>query len=87
MNVKSEEIINFVNKFAECAFRDHFPVRACDATIGKIVRQNVDQIELNPKRLRLDDERLYYVSEYSYKRIRVNNVQNVQNERKMHPKC
>ena len=44
MNVKSEEIINFANKFAECAFRDYFHSRVCDATTVKMVWQNVDQI-------------------------------------------
>lgn len=44
MNVNSEEITNFANKFAECAFRDYFPSRECDATIEKMVWQNVDQI-------------------------------------------
>ena len=48
MNVKSEEIINFETKFAECAFRDYFPFRVSDATIVKMVRHNVDQIKLNP---------------------------------------
>ena len=44
MNVKSEEIITFANKFAECAFRDYFPSKVCDANRVKIVWQNVDQI-------------------------------------------
>ena len=43
MNVNSEEFINFVNEFAECAFGDYFLSRVCDATIVKMVWQNVDQ--------------------------------------------
>ena len=35
MNVKPEEIITFVNKFAECAFRDYSPFRVSDATVVK----------------------------------------------------
>ena len=48
MNVNSKENITFANMFAEYAFRDYFPFRVSDATIVKMVRHNVDQIELNP---------------------------------------
>ena len=44
MNVKSEEIINFANKFAECAYGDYIPSKVCDASIVKMVSQDVDQI-------------------------------------------
>ena len=32
-------------KFAECAFGYYIPAKVCEATIVKIVCQNVDQIE------------------------------------------
>ena len=39
--------------------------------VDQIVQQNVDQIELNPKRLRLDGERFNYVSEkFLQKKVR-----------------
>ena len=37
MNVRSEEIINFAKKFAECALRDYFPSTGCDAALVKMV--------------------------------------------------
>ena len=48
MNVKSKENIIFANKVCRMCFSGLFPLRVSDATIVKMVRHNVDQIELNP---------------------------------------
>ena len=44
MNVKSEEIINFANKVCRMCFWDYLPSKVCDASIVKLVSQDVDQI-------------------------------------------
>lgn len=44
MNVKSEEIINFVNKVCRVCFWDYRPSKVCDASIVKMLSQDVDQI-------------------------------------------
>ena len=44
MNVKSEEIINFANKVCRMCFWDYLPSKVCDASIVKMVSQDVDQI-------------------------------------------
>ena len=43
MNVKSEEIINFANKVCRMCFWDYLPSKVCDASIVKMVSQDVDQ--------------------------------------------
>jgi hypothetical protein len=44
MNVKSEKNINFANKVCRMCFWDYIPSKVCDASIVKMVSQDVDQI-------------------------------------------
>ena len=44
MSEKSEEIINFANKVCRMCFWDYLPSKVCDASIVKLVSQDVDQI-------------------------------------------
>ena len=44
MNVKSEKTLTLQTKFAECAYGDYIPSKVCDASIVKMVSQDVDQI-------------------------------------------
>jgi hypothetical protein len=43
MNVSQKKSLTLQTEFAECALRDYFPSRGCDAALVKMVWQNVDQ--------------------------------------------